>query len=125
MLVLLRLVNGKKQAYNTNVTRLRARAKYTRYLLKRGKRLMLILTASLVGLSLWFLVRCVLTGIYTVDQNERAVKTVFGRAQRVASGKTTLDDPVAEALRSDERDRYAYPQVRVIPPGGPYFKMPW
>jgi regulator of protease activity HflC (stomatin/prohibitin superfamily) len=86
---------------------------------------MLILTASLVGLSLWFLVRCVLTGIYTVDQNERAVKTVFGRAQRVASGKTTLDDPVAEALRPDEKDRYTYPQVRVIPPGGPYFKMPW
>ena len=86
---------------------------------------MLILTGALLGFILWFLVRCVLTGIYTVDQNERAVKTVFGRAQRVESGRTTLEDPIAEALRPDERDRYAYPQVRVIPPGGPYFKMPW
>ena len=25
----------------------------------------------------------------------------------------------------EERARYTYPQVRVIPPGGPYFKMPW
>jgi regulator of protease activity HflC (stomatin/prohibitin superfamily) len=64
-------------------------------------------------------------GVYTVDQNERAVKTRFGRAVRVPSGKTTLDDPVSEVLRPEERDRYTYPQVRVIPPGGPYFKMPW
>jgi regulator of protease activity HflC (stomatin/prohibitin superfamily) len=78
----------------------------------------------LFGLGLWFIVRCVLIGIYTVDQNERAVKTVFGRAQRVP-GKTTLDDPIAAGLRPDEKDRYVYPQVRVIPPGGPYFKMPW
>jgi len=85
---------------------------------------MLMLTGSLLGILFWFLVRCVLTGIYTVDQNERAVKTVFGRAQRV-DGKTTLDDPIAEFLRLDERSRYVYPQVRVIPPGGPYFKMPW
>ena len=83
-----------------------------------------MLTGSLLGIMIWFVVRCVLTGIYTVDQNERAVKTVFGRAQRV-DGKTTLDDPIAEFLRPDERSRYVYPQVRVIPPGGPYFKMPW
>jgi regulator of protease activity HflC (stomatin/prohibitin superfamily) len=38
---------------------------------------------------------------------------------------TTLDDPISEALRPEERDRYTYPQVRVIQPGGPYFKMPW
>jgi len=67
----------------------------------------------------------VLTGIYTVDQNERAVKTVFGRAQRIAGDRTTMDDPVSENLRPDERERYRYPLVRVIPPGGPYFKMPW
>jgi len=85
---------------------------------------MLMLTGSLLGIFFWFLVRCVLTGIYTVDQNERAVKTVFGRAQRVAD-KTTLDDPIAESLRPDEKSRYVYPQVRVIPPVGPYFKMPW
>src|SRR6266496_2228086 len=86
---------------------------------------MFILSGCLLGLAFWFLVRCVLIGIYTVDQNERAVKTIFGRAQRVAGGKTTLDDPIAEHLRPEEKERYVYPQVRVIPPGGPYFKMPW
>ncbi len=77
-----------------------------------------------IGFALWVLVRCVLTGFYTVDQNERAVKTVFGRAQRLGD-LTTLADPIAEALREDERERYCFPQVRVIMPGGPYFKWPW
>jgi regulator of protease activity HflC (stomatin/prohibitin superfamily) len=75
------------------------------------------------GFGIWFIVRFVLMGLYTVDQNERAVKTSFGRADRLAS--STLDDPIAQYLREEERERYNYPQVRVIPPGGPYFKMPW
>jgi regulator of protease activity HflC (stomatin/prohibitin superfamily) len=70
-------------------------------------------------------VRVVLAGLFTVDQNERAVKTRFGRAVRVAGDRTTLDDPMAEFLRPEEKPRYSYPQVRVIQPGGPYFKMPW
>jgi regulator of protease activity HflC (stomatin/prohibitin superfamily) len=76
-----------------------------------------------IGLVAWFLVRYLVAGFYTVDQNERAVKTSFGRADRLP--KTTLEDPFAEYLREDERARYTYPQVRVIPPGGPYFKWPW
>jgi len=83
------------------------------------------LIGALIGLGAWFVLRFLVMGVFTVDQNERAVKTSFGRAARVAGGKTTLDDPIAEALNEDERSRYAYPQVRVIPPGGPYFKMPW
>jgi regulator of protease activity HflC (stomatin/prohibitin superfamily) len=86
---------------------------------------MQILAGVVVGLAAWFLMRIVLLGVYTVDQNERAVKTRFGRAVRVPGAKTTLDDPIAEFLRPEERSRYSYPQVRVIPPGGPYFKMPW
>src|ERR1017187_35196 len=86
---------------------------------------MQILAGVCLGLVAWFLLRVLLMGVYTVDQNERAVKTRFGRAVRVPGGKTTLDDPVSEVLRPEERDRYTYPQVRVIPPGGPYFKMPW
>ena len=78
-----------------------------------------------IGCFLWFLVRCVLMGIYTVDQNERAVKTRFGRAERLPGGRSTLDDPISAHLRPEERERYAYPQVVVIQPGGPYFKMPW
>lgn len=84
-----------------------------------------ILAGVLIGFLAWFLVRTVLFGIYTVDQNERAVKTRFGRAERLPSGKTTLDDPIAEHLLAEERPRYTYPQVRVIQPGGPYLKMPW
>jgi regulator of protease activity HflC (stomatin/prohibitin superfamily) len=77
----------------------------------------------LAALGIWFFFRFVLLGLYTVDQNERAVKTSFGRADRL--GTNTLDDPIGQYLRPEERERYSYPQVRVIPPGGPYFKMPW
>ena len=83
-----------------------------------------LLPGVLLGLGLYLAVRFLLRGFYTVGQNERAIKTVFGRAQRVGSG-TTLDQPSAQALRPDERERYAYPQVAVIQPGGPYFKWPW
>jgi regulator of protease activity HflC (stomatin/prohibitin superfamily) len=84
---------------------------------------MAVLLGIVVGFVGWFLVRYLLAGLYTVDQNERAVKTSFGRAERLA--KSTLEDPFAEYLRPEERERYNYPQVRVIPPGGPYFKWPW
>jgi regulator of protease activity HflC (stomatin/prohibitin superfamily) len=72
----------------------------------------------------WFLVRYLVAGIYTVNQNERAVKTSFGRVERVGAA-TTLQDPIADSLMAEDKDRYNYPQVRVIPPGGPYFKWPW
>src|SRR5260370_18017077 len=84
-----------------------------------------ILIGFFLGFLLWFLARVLLGGIYTVNQNERAVKTSFGRAERLPGGKTTLDDPIAGFLLEEERSRYAYPQVRVISPGGPYLKMPW
>ena len=83
-----------------------------------------LLLGAGAGLVVWFFLRIVAAGIYTVDQNERAVLTRFGRAERI-SGRTTLDDPVAAHLSEQERSRYVYPQVRVIQPGGPYLKMPW
>ncbi len=82
------------------------------------------LLGCLFGFIAWFLLRYLVAGLYSVDQNERAVKTSFGRADRI-EGKTTLDDPIAEHLRAEEKPRYNYPQVRVIPAGGPYFKWPW
>jgi regulator of protease activity HflC (stomatin/prohibitin superfamily) len=82
------------------------------------------MSGILIGFIAWFVVRYILTSFYTVDQNERAVKTVFGRAERIP-GVSTLDLPMAEHLREEEKDRYKYPQVRVIMPGGPYFKWPW
>ncbi len=83
-----------------------------------------ILFGCFVGFLTWFLMRYLAAGLYTVNQNERAVKTSFGRAERVGEA-TTLEDPIAESLSGEEKERYAYPQVRVIPPGGPYFKWPW
>ena len=85
---------------------------------------MSVFAGVVVGFIAWFLVRYLVAGLYTVDQNERAVKTIFGRAERIPD-VTTLDDPIADHLRPEERERYAYPQVRVIPAGGPYFKWPW
>jgi len=85
----------------------------------------MILLGMVFGFIIWFLARYLLGGLYTVNQNERAVKTRFGRAQRVSGGATTLDDPISEGLDADERSRYAWPQLRVIMPGGPYFKWPW
>ncbi len=78
----------------------------------------------ILGALVWFIIRCVLGGFYTVNQNERAVKTSFGRAERI-EGASTLDDPVSESLQEEERERYDFPQVQVIQPGGPYFKWPW
>ncbi len=86
---------------------------------------MFILSGFLFGVAAWFVVRFLVMGVYTVDQNERAVKTAFGCAERVPGGATTLNHPIAERLRPEEKERYVYPQVRVIGPGGPYFKMPW
>ena len=83
-----------------------------------------ILFGSVVGFVAWFLVRYLAAGFYTVNQNERAVKTCFGRAERVGDA-TTSQDPIAASLDAEEKERYNYPQVRVIPPGGPYFKWPW
>jgi len=74
----------------------------------------------IAGFCAWFLFRYVLLGFYTVEQGERAVKTSFGKAERLPdSGQ------VDSTLTEEERERYNYPKVRVIAPGGPYFKMPW
>jgi len=78
----------------------------------------------LLGFLAWFTLRYVLAGFYTVDQNERAVKTRFGRAQRLGKA-TILDDPIADYLNDKDKERYFWPQVRVIQPGGPYFRWPW
>ena len=78
----------------------------------------------ILGFLAWFVVRHVVFGLYSVNQNERAVVTTFGRAPRIGNS-TTLDDPISEKLIGDEKERFAYPQVEVKPPGGPYFKFPW
>ena len=81
-----------------------------------------VVLGALLGFFAYFVVRCILTGIYTVDQNERAVLTTFGRAERLTG--TTLDDPISESLNDEEKQRYAYPQLRVIGAGGPISNFP-
>jgi regulator of protease activity HflC (stomatin/prohibitin superfamily) len=77
-----------------------------------------------IGFFAWFIVRYGLLGFYTVDQNERAVITSFGRAQRL-TGATTVMTPEGNEMTESEKERYVWPQVRVVQPGGPYFRWPW
>jgi regulator of protease activity HflC (stomatin/prohibitin superfamily) len=82
-----------------------------------------ITLGCLLGFVGWFLVRYLVAGFYTIDQNERAVLTSFGRATRLES-KTTADDPISETLSDDEKKRYSVPQVQVVGPGF-HWKWPW
>lgn len=83
-----------------------------------------ILIGMVVGFAVWFILRYVLSAFYTVDQNERAVKTVFGRAERIGD-ETTANTPLGDTLTDEHKQRYNFPVVRMISPGGPYFKWPW
>ncbi len=83
-----------------------------------------LLIGFFTGSAIYIALRCILGGVYTVEQNERAVITSFGRAERI-SDRTTLDEPISEFLEDDHRERYCYPVLKVVGPGGPYLKRPW
>lgn len=79
----------------------------------------------ILGIFVYLVIRLIIGGFYVIQQNERGVKTVFGKADRIPN-VTTLDIPeFNESLIDDEKERYVFPQLRVIMPGGPYFKLPW
>jgi regulator of protease activity HflC (stomatin/prohibitin superfamily) len=82
-----------------------------------------IVLGLFLGVLLWFFARYGIGGFYTIGPNERAVLCTFGRAQRLED-ETTLSDPIAEKLTDEEKQRYEYPQVRVVGPGF-YWKLPW
>lgn len=77
-----------------------------------------------IGILLFLAFRVLLRGFFIVNQNQRAVKTVFGRAKRLNSNIPNKSH-VSHTLREDERERYDFPELEVIKPGGPYFKWPW
>ena len=83
-----------------------------------------ILAGIGLGLIAVFVPRALMLGFFSRCANERAVLTSFGRAQRI-SDATTLDTPLADDLPDNEGSRYNYPQLQVVAPGGPYFRLPW
>ena len=83
----------------------------------------MIESAVLIGILLWFIIRCLISGFYIVEQNERAIVTTFGRAPRLGDA-TTLNDPISSDLRPEEKERYVYPRVQITP-AGLHFKFPW
>ena len=86
---------------------------------------MIILSGLILGMIVYSVFRAGLGGFYTVSPDQRAVVTSFGKAQRLrVDGVESVDDDQS-TLSEEEKERYAFPQVRVVPPGGPYFKMPW
>ncbi|NEX22870.1 SPFH domain-containing protein [Thiorhodococcus mannitoliphagus] len=81
---------------------------------------MTTLTAFMLGLIAYLVYKLFVRAFYTVKPDERAIITSFGRAQRL--GKLMVED---DSLNEEERQRYRFPQLRTIGPGGPYFKWPW
>jgi len=84
---------------------------------------MTILLGFLLG-ALAAVVLVLFSGVYTIGPTQRGVITTFGRVERIKG--TIADDPqLGGLLTAEEKPRYNYPNIRVIKPGGPYFKMPW
>jgi len=79
-------------------------------------------TIGVLLFSACLVCKALFTGFYIVNQDERAVKTVFGRAKRLKSADSF---EIPGSLREDEKERYNFPALEVIQPGGPYFKWPW
>ncbi len=80
---------------------------------------MSLVSGFLVGIMAFVFIRVLIGCLYTVRPDQRAVVTSFGAVQRLQEKASP------PPLSSDEMGRYRYPQVRVIGPGGPYFKFPW
>ena len=80
---------------------------------------MAFIVGLVLGLIVYAVSRAILSGFYTVSPDQRAVVTSFGKAQRLTEKSAPPE------LSGEERERYEFPQVRVVGPGGPYFKMPW
>jgi regulator of protease activity HflC (stomatin/prohibitin superfamily) len=86
-----------------------------------------MIVTSLLGLVFGVALAALLTllfGVYSIGPTERGVLTTFGRVQRL-NGVTTDDPQLGALLTAEEKLRYNYPNIRVISPGGPYFKWPW
>ena len=79
-----------------------------------------MLVSFLGGVVVYILIRSAITGFYTVSPDQRAVTTSFGRANSIEALPDT-----ASLLSDEEKQRYEFPKLHIIKPGGPYFKWPW
>lgn len=79
----------------------------------------MIIFGFLTGIVGYAVLRVLVGCLYTVRPDQRAVVTSFGAVQKLQ------EKAPPPPLTGDERERYEYPQVHVIGPGGPYFKLPW
>ena len=80
---------------------------------------MSIVLGFLIGVITFVVIRILIGCLYTIRPDQRAVVTSFGAVQKLQ------EKSAPPPLSDDELERYDYPQVRVIGPGGPYFKYPW
>ena len=74
--------------------------------------------AFIAGVAVFSLIRIFTGCFFTVRPDQRAAITSFGCADRLSAAEPPN-------LDSDDVGRYNYPAIRVIGPGGPYFKWPW
>ncbi|MGB1927099.1 MAG: SPFH domain-containing protein, partial [Rubripirellula sp.] len=77
------------------------------------------LFSFIAGIVIFTIFRIFATCLYTVRPDQRAVVTSFGAAEKLPNIQSE------SSAETEENDRYNYPQLRVIGPGGPYFKLPW
>jgi hypothetical protein len=63
-----------------------------------------------IGSLLYLVVKILFRGFYVVNQNERAVKTVFGRAQRIKDAANL--DSASPTLTEEEKARYNFPKLQ-------------
>ena len=80
---------------------------------------MTLILGFVAGILTFSILRILIGCLYTVRPDQRAVVTSFGAVQKLQ------EKAAPPPLSSDEKERYEYPQVRVVGPGGPYFKLPW
>ncbi len=83
---------------------------------------------AFLGIAAYIAIK-ILLGFYTIDPNERAVKVIFGRANRRndAGGSfasTDFDRTDKQDSQDEGEERYKYPKLDIIGPGL-HFKWPW
>ena len=81
--------------------------------------------AFLLGVFFYVTAKVLIGCLYTVRPDQRAVVTSFGAVETMPRSDSAAPQTDDELMTRDEKERYEYPQVRVVGPGGPYFKMPW